>query len=145
MSPAVTRIVKLAGGPKAWKGSVRTTSEVIGKLRSGLPYAVLAAVAQDFQLGVKEIVEVLGIPWSTMARRKKAGRFRRDESDRLYRLVRIAAMAAEVLESRERTARWLHEPNRALGGETPLHLLDTDVGARQVEEILGRIEYGVYS
>lgn len=58
---------------------------------------------------------------------------------------RIALQAAEVLGGREQAERWLHTPNRALSGQMPLELLDTDLGSRQVEEILGRIEHGVFS
>ena len=54
-------------------------------------------------------------------------------------------MAEEVLGTREKAAAWLHDPNRALGGPRPLDQLDTDLGARQVEQILGRIAHGVYS
>jgi putative toxin-antitoxin system antitoxin component (TIGR02293 family) len=50
-----------------------------------------------------------------------------------------------VLGSTDKAARWLHTENRALGGQTPLALLDTDLGTRQVEEVLGRIEHGVFS
>jgi len=53
--------------------------------------------------------------------------------------------AEEVLGTAEKAARWLKKPNRALGGAVPLAQLDTDIGARQVEEILGRIEHGLYS
>jgi len=59
--------------------------------------------------------------------------------------VRIAAQAAEVLGSEEKASRWLHSPNRALGGSRPLDVVDTDLGAREVEAVLGRIEHGVYS
>ena len=58
---------------------------------------------------------------------------------------RIMIRAVEVLGSREEASRWLHAPNPALGGQTPLELLDTDLGSRQVEDVLGRIEHGVYS
>jgi putative toxin-antitoxin system antitoxin component (TIGR02293 family) len=80
-----------------------------------------------------------------VARRKKEERLRADESDRLFRVARIAVQATEVLGSVEKASRWLHRPNLALGDQAPLKLLDTDIGARQVEEILGRIEHGVYS
>ncbi|MCI0441640.1 MbcA/ParS/Xre antitoxin family protein, partial [bacterium] len=66
-------------------------------------------------------------------------------SDRVVRLARIGAMAAYVLGNEQKAAVWLHERNRALGGIPPLDILDTDIGTRQVEEILGRIEHGVYS
>jgi putative toxin-antitoxin system antitoxin component (TIGR02293 family) len=50
-----------------------------------------------------------------------------------------------LFESPEVAARWLRRPNRALGGERPLDLLTSDAGARVVEQVLGRIEHGVYS
>jgi putative toxin-antitoxin system antitoxin component (TIGR02293 family) len=80
-----------------------------------------------------------------MARRKEERRLSASESDRLYRLARIAARAEEVLGASEEARRWLVAPNRALGSVAPLSLLDTDEGARQVEAILGRLEHGVFS
>ncbi len=65
-----------------------------------------------------------------------------DESDRL---MRVAAQAAEVLGSKEKASSWLRSPNRALAGSRPLDIIDTDLGAREVETVLGRIEHGVYS
>ena len=81
----------------------------------------------------------------TLARRKKERRLRADESDRLLRLARVAAVAEDVLGTREHAGRWLQKPNRALGDVTPLDLLDTDLGAEEIVSILGRIEHGVYS
>jgi putative toxin-antitoxin system antitoxin component (TIGR02293 family) len=52
------------------------------------------------------------------------------------------ALAREYLGDRERARRWLKVPNRALGGLAPVAALDTELGARQVENILGRIAYG---
>jgi putative toxin-antitoxin system antitoxin component (TIGR02293 family) len=59
--------------------------------------------------------------------------------------ARVAARVAEVLGSEEKASRWLMTPNRALGGEPPIALLETDLGARQVEDVLGRIEHGIHS
>ena len=67
------------------------------------------------------------------------------ESDRAVRLARVDTHAVEMLGEASTAAGWLNTPNRALGGEKPLDLLDTDVGARMVENVLGRIAYGVYS
>jgi putative toxin-antitoxin system antitoxin component (TIGR02293 family) len=66
-------------------------------------------------------------------------------SDESERLMRVAAQAAEVLGSEEKASRWLHSPNRALGGRRPLDMVDTDLGAGQVAAALGRIEHGVNS
>jgi putative toxin-antitoxin system antitoxin component (TIGR02293 family) len=100
---------------------------------------------ERFGLNREEISSALDLPPRTLARRKQERRLRRDESDRLFRLVRIASQASEVLGGEGKAGRWLHTPNRALGGKPPLELLDTDLGSRQVEEVLGRIEHGVYS
>jgi putative toxin-antitoxin system antitoxin component (TIGR02293 family) len=67
------------------------------------------------------------------------------ESDRTVRLAQVYATAVETLGSGEKAAAWLKTPNRALRGIRPLDQLDTDPGVREVEEILGRIAYGVYS
>ena len=67
------------------------------------------------------------------------------ESDRAVRLARVYAIAVEMIGEEEKAVEWLSTPNRALGGERPLDQLDTDVGTRQVEDVLGRIAYGVYS
>ncbi len=65
--------------------------------------------------------------------------------DRGVCLARIAAQAVGVLGTDEKAATWLRRSNRALNGEVPLALLDTDLGARQIEDVLGRIEHGVVS
>jgi len=66
-------------------------------------------------------------------------------SDRRDRLARVAGQAVLVFGTEEKATAWLQWPNRALNGELPIRLLDTDVGARQVEDILGRIEHGIVS
>ena len=145
MTLSAAQVVETVGGTRAWKGRIKDQSDVVARLRNGLPYSVLEALVRDFQLELKELAPILDIPWTTLMRRRRAKRFRPNESDRLYRLAHIVAMAAVVLEDKERASRWLRQPNRALGGEMPLRLLDTEVGARQVETALGRIAYGVYS
>jgi len=55
------------------------------------------------------------------------------------------ANAIEMIGDERKAMEWLSTPNRALGGERPLDQLGTDPGARMVEDILGRIAYGVYS
>jgi putative toxin-antitoxin system antitoxin component (TIGR02293 family) len=99
---------------------------------------------ERFGLSREETSQALDLPPRTLARRKQEQRLRSDESDRLFRLVRVAAQATETLGD-ESGKQWLHTPNRALGGQRPLELLDTDIGSRQVEEVLGRIEHGVFS
>ncbi|HEX2645268.1 MAG TPA: antitoxin Xre/MbcA/ParS toxin-binding domain-containing protein [Thermoanaerobaculia bacterium] len=137
-------IVEALGGRES-RSAVRTPEELKAWIREGLPFASLEAVMRRFGLSREEISSALDLPPRTMARRRVERRLRPAESDRLFRLVRIAAQAVETLGDQNKATLWLHAPNRALGGQIPLELLDTDLGTRQVEEVLGRIEYGLYS
>jgi putative toxin-antitoxin system antitoxin component (TIGR02293 family) len=119
--------------------------EVRAQVRRGLEYALLEALMEIFDLEREDLSRALDIPLRTLARRKLEKRLPPAESDRLARLARIAALATEALGGEEKAARWLKAPNRALGGEAPLGLLDTDAGSREVENVLGRIEHGVFS
>jgi putative toxin-antitoxin system antitoxin component (TIGR02293 family) len=145
--PIVTaaRIAKTLGASGARQGKGATAEALQAQVRTGLPYAALEAVATGFAIGPSDLVAILHLPARTLARRKREKRLRPDESDRLFRLGRIAALADEVLGSREKATRWLHEPNRALASAVPLRQLDTEVGARRVEDLLLRIAHGVYS
>ena len=80
-----------------------------------------------------------------MERRKVSGRLLPEESERVYRLAKVVALAESVLGAREKARHWLNTPNRALGNVTPLSLLETEAGADEVTNVLGRIEFGVYS
>ncbi len=117
----------------------------LAAVRQGLPFTALEAVASRLDLSAAEIGVLLGIPQRTFSRRRKLLQLSPQESDRLYRLARTFALAAEVLGSPTKSKQWLLSPNRALGGEVPLQWLDTDIGARQVEEVLLRLSYGVFS
>jgi putative toxin-antitoxin system antitoxin component (TIGR02293 family) len=139
------RVLETLGGPRVLKHKGPAAAELREHVRTGLPYASLEAVASRFDLAREELSAVLHLPLRTLARRKRERRLRADESDRLFRLARIAALGVEVLGSREKASRWLHRPNRALGDAVPLLLLDTDPGARHVEDVLLRIAHGVHS
>jgi putative toxin-antitoxin system antitoxin component (TIGR02293 family) len=111
----------------------------------GLPFTALESVMQQLELRQHDVERTLSLPLSTFHRRKRERTLRKDESDRLFRLARIAVDAYEVFGSWPKVAAWLHRPNRALGGDPPLWRLDTEPGSLQVEALLGRIEAGVVS
>jgi len=87
---------------------------------------------------------VLGITGRTAQRRRQSGVLSAEESDRLYRLARVFEKAAEVFGSETSAASWLREPRAFFQGISPLALLGTDAGTQEVENEIGRIEYGVY-
>lgn len=116
---------------------------LIGTLKQGLPASRVDVLTSMLELPAARVADLLSIPTSTLARRRKAGRLDRDESERTYRLARLAERASDVFGSLEAAAEWLKQPQFALGGETPLRFADTEPGAREVENLLGRIEHGI--
>jgi putative toxin-antitoxin system antitoxin component (TIGR02293 family) len=138
----VPPVIRTLGGPELVHA--RSLGELRERLRAGLPYASLAAVASGFGLGGEDATTVLRIPPRTLARRKRERRLSPEESDRLFRLGRIATLAEDVLGDRRRAAQWLRVENRALGNATPLSCLDTDLGAEEVEAVLLRLAHGVF-
>jgi len=141
---ATEYVIEVLGGPSVFKRrDVPTSTELRERIKEGLPYRSLESLRERLRLSALEAATVLHMPARTLARRRQARRLDPDESDRLYRIARIAGQAVSVFGAEEKAASWLQRPNRALNGEPPIRLLDTDVGARQVEDILGRIEHGI--
>src|SRR5579863_3997485 len=135
-------VVKQLGGKNALGRRLSTDSDLRDAIREGFPPAVLDQLLRFSGLTLKELADALDLSPRSLQRRRRSGRLARFESDRLYRLARIVALANEYLGDHARALRWLKRPNRALGGLIPVAALDTEPGARQVESILGRIAYG---
>ena len=120
-------------------------SEIIRMVQAGLPVQELEQLLAALDVPMERLVLILGISKATLYRRKAEGRLGLAESDRILRLALLMGKAVEVLESEENARRWLKSPQIGLGGAVPLDYSETEVGARQVEDLLGRIEHGVYS
>lgn len=120
-------------------------SNLIRALKSGLPLEELSELQRNLELSSDKLVPLLGISKATLHRRQAEGRLDVAESDRVVRFARLLGRAASVMESLENGRRWLLTPQVGLGGAIPLWYADTEVGAREVENLLGRIEHGVYS
>ena len=79
----------------------------------------------------------------TLAHRRILGSLTPDQSDRLSRLLRTIEDAEATFGDRAKAHTWLRRPSAFLDGEAPLDRLDTDIGTRQVEAMLGRIAHGL--
>jgi putative toxin-antitoxin system antitoxin component (TIGR02293 family) len=121
-------------------------SGLLQKVRIGLSYSAVETLAETYDSSLKEIGEVLHIPTSTMSRRKKSGKLNPDESDRVVRYARIMDAATELMNGdADAAAQWMRTPRKILGGETPLAHASTEIGARDVEDLINRLEHGVFS
>src|SRR6266853_308674 len=120
-------------------------TELIRKIQKGLRFTELETLQNSIDLPFEQLAAKLSISRSTLQRRKAAGRLSPDESDKVMRLSRLLEHATNVFGDIERARAWLKFPQRGLGGAIPLDYAETEVGAREVDDLLGRIEYSVYT
>jgi len=118
---------------------------LISRVRDGLPMAEFHSAREMLGLNEERLAALLGMSRATLHRRKKSGHLDRMESDRLVRYARLFSRAGAALGGPEGARSWLTAPAVAFHGEWPLDYADTEIGAREVEALLGRIEHGVFS
>jgi putative toxin-antitoxin system antitoxin component (TIGR02293 family) len=119
--------------------------ELIAQSRSGVAHTEVRQLASLLELTIRELAILLSMNERTMARRLVSGSLNKVESERLLLLKALAAHGLRVFEDQGKFNRWLRRPLEILDGQSPLELLDTATGFQVVDQILGRIEYGVYS
>ena len=125
---------------------VKNPVELVKHVEKGLAFTAVEALQQQMDLATKEMARLLDIKFRTFLRRKEAGRLQPAESDRVLRASRLFARAQDLFDGDQKAARgWLMKPQRALGGAIPLEIAKTEVGAREVERIIGRLEHGVFT
>ncbi len=123
--------------------TVESELELLHQIDDGLPISALEKLIADGMLNEPELFYF--ISKRTLSRRKGEKRLNPEESDLLVRIARIYGFATEIFGSKEKANTWLRTSNHALRNSLPLDLLRTDLGARVVETILGRIDHGIYS
>lgn len=112
---------------------------------NGLRYESIKQISNRFSLDKADIKQLFGISESTQFRYEKQNSVLKPAiADRLERFNRIYKQASELFEDESETRRWLSTPKAALEGNSPLKALATDAGAKLVEEILYRAEYGIF-
>jgi len=116
------------------------TVEVI---RKGLPVKVVANLAKRLSLSTVELTAALRLPRQTYIRRRETGRLSPDESDRVVRFADLLARATDLFGNEGDAAHWLSQPAAALNGETPIHYAMTELGAKEVANLIGRLEHGI--
>lgn len=116
---------------------------VLKAVEKGFPFKTFERLAANMDLGADPLAEMAGIPKRTLARRKSEKKFNSDESDRLLRIARVFARTLRLFDGdRDAAVEWLVTRERALG-TPPASLLSSDVGAKEVERILGALEHGI--
>jgi putative toxin-antitoxin system antitoxin component (TIGR02293 family) len=141
MASEFQAVLRELGGKRILGRSLANDGDLREAIREGFPHAVVEELMRASGLTLKELADALDLSVRSLQRRRR-GRLARFESDRLYRMARLLALARESLGDGARASRWLKRANRALGGVAPVTAIDTELGARQVENLLGRIAQG---
>ncbi|MFC4158468.1 type II RES/Xre toxin-antitoxin system antitoxin [Chitinimonas lacunae] len=117
---------------------------VIQHIRHGIAPGAVKTLADKLGMSKEQFVLTIGLPRSTIKARQTSGKpLSLSESERMVRVAKVLLRAIEVLEDASSASQWIKRPNRSLGGNSPLSLLDTEAGYELVMDILGRIEHGV--
>src|SRR6266702_1918058 len=130
---------------KTPSGKAKHPTELIRQIQKGLRFSELETLQNSIDLPFEQLAAKLSISRSTLQRRKAAGRLSPDESDRVMRYSRLLHQATDFFGDIEKARAWLKHPQYGLGGAVPLDYARTETGAREVENLLGQMKYGVYS
>ena len=120
------------------------TAELIHQLKDGLSTETFDKLKTQLDVSDNYLCQIIQIPKRTLDRRREGGRFKTDESERVLRVARVFDMALEVFGKPEKARSWLKKPARGLDGQVPMEYADTGLGAQEVIDLLGRIEYGIF-
>jgi putative toxin-antitoxin system antitoxin component (TIGR02293 family) len=126
--------------------NARNTAELIRQIEHGFSFKVIHILAANSGMSDPLIASIVGIPERTLARRKAAGKLAPQESERLLRISNVFEQAVELFEGDVAAAvTWVTAPQKSLGHHSPLIYARTEVGAREVENLIGRLEHGVFT
>lgn len=119
-------------------------TQLHSRVRDGLSYESFEQLRRVLDLPASRVAKLLQIPHRTLARRKESKKFDPEESDRLIRLTRLIGLALQLFEGDlEEMRSWLTTPHAALANQAPLEFATTEIGAREVENLIGRLEHGI--
>lgn len=129
---------------EAWSSpDLRRRLELVDQIREGFPFPLVGALAKETGVPVEQLVEFGVIPRRTWTHSKQNQRFTPTQSARLARFFRIHQRARDTFSSEDKAMQWLKRPTKPLQNNAPLDLLDTEEGARLVEDLLTRIDHGI--
>lgn len=121
-------------------------AQLVRAIENGFSFETLERVREETGLPLEQLAVSIGISPRTLTRRKKGKKLTAWESDRLVSISRLLTLTINLFEGeKDKAFRWFVESNRALGNVSPLDMATTETGAREVENLIGRLEYGVFS
>jgi putative toxin-antitoxin system antitoxin component (TIGR02293 family) len=141
VQPVVERVFQKLGGRSALGADVFSDADLARLVHRRLHLRVLPHLLRaGFS---KQEIHAFIVPARTLTHRKaKKESLTIEESDRVVRLTRIQALAEDVFGDADKANRWLRESLGILDGKSPLELTQTESGARLIEQLLAKIDWG---
>ena len=120
--------------------------QLVESIEKGISYSTFERLVKQYSFAMQDLADTIGINKRTLTRRKTEKKLTKFESDRLVSVARLLAQTFELFENdKTKAMTWLNAPNRGLGGRTPLQMAQTETGLREVENLIVRLEHGVFS
>jgi putative toxin-antitoxin system antitoxin component (TIGR02293 family) len=125
---------------------VQDHTAMAARVEEGVPVLDIVQFGKHAGFTTEELARLIQIPPRTYARRvANKSRLKATEGERAVRIMRLFDLARQALGNEANARRWFNSRLLALGGRTPLEFAQTEPGAREVENVIGRIEHGVFS
>jgi putative toxin-antitoxin system antitoxin component (TIGR02293 family) len=126
--------------------SMSNQAALLLEIKKGLPFKAFEVLKTALEINRNELAVLLSINESTLTRRKNKGFLLAQESDRVIRFAKLFDQANILLQGdKNATLTWLKSPLEILSGESPLEHAQTELGTRDVEDLIGRIRHGIFS
>jgi len=143
---AIPQFSDLLGGKPLFDTSINNSYDLILLSRTGITKASAESVISFTGMSKKSFAEdILNISIKTLERKQDDEKLDKRTSSLVIEVARVLEHTYQVFTDREKVLGWLSKPNKALHGESPLSLFSIPTGIGMVEDVLTRIEEGVYS
>ena len=119
--------------------------EKMGMIEKGISKKALENLKEKASLDYDQLAKVLNVARATLISKKGNEKFNADVSDKILGLADVYSYGYEVFEDQDRFNQWIFSANQALGGQAPFDILNNSFGREEVKNLIGRIDYGVYS
>lgn len=139
-------LINLLGGKNLIETPLLSGFDMIALSHEGITKASLEALIAHIGISKKAFIEnILNLSVKTIERKKGDDKLDRHTSSQIIEIAKVVEHAFSVFEEERKVQRWLSMPNHALNNLKPLDLFDMPTGLLMVDQVLGRIEEGVFS
>lgn len=138
--------VNLLGGKTLVEIDLQSGFDLISLSQQGVSKASLESIIEHIGVSKKSFIEnALHLSVKTIERKKSDDRLDKRTSSHIIEITKVVAHAFSVFDDEEKVQKWLSAPNQALNNFKPIDLFDTPTGLNMVDQVLGRIEEGIFS